>query len=151
MNSRAKNNQMLPEWCIIDNGSRKYWGSYRFKKSLNPCTFGSDRKWWILDQICIPDAAVLHQGSTPFSGSKLIVKCWAGGTKVKISLWLAFKHRHWAAHRSEWYRYSHRLETHTNCPLCDREAETCNMLATCSLTIQIWSKVMAVLGVTICR
>jgi hypothetical protein len=60
---------------------------------------------------------MLHSGSTPFLGQKLIWKMWAP-LKIKNFLWLAFKRRHWNGDR----RRRHGLDARDRY-LCDQEEE----------------------------
>lgn len=62
---------------------------------------------------------MLHAGSTPLLGHKLIWKTWAP-LRIKIFLWLAFKRRHWTWDR----RARHGLEARELCYLCDQGQET---------------------------
>lgn len=70
---------------------------------------------------------MLHAGSTPFLGHKLIWKTWVP-LRIKIFLWLAFKHRHWTRGR----RTRRGLEARELCYLCDQGPETIDhILASC--------------------
>lgn len=57
---------------------------------------------------------MLHAASIPLLGCKLIWKTWAP-LRVKIFLWLAFKHRHWTGNR----RARHGFEAREMFYLCD--------------------------------
>ena len=71
---------------------------------------------------------MLHAGSSPFLGHKLVWKTWAP-LKIKIFLWLALRRRHWTGDR----RRRHGLDARKLCYLCDQEVETIDhIIATCS-------------------
>lgn len=87
--------------------------------------------------------SMLHLGSTPLRGHKLIWKTWAP-LKVKIFLWLAFKRRHWTGDR----RRRHSLDAIDLCYLCDQEEETIDhILATCSFSREVWFTILNALGI----
>jgi hypothetical protein len=76
----------------------------------------------------------LHHGSHPIPGSVLVWELWAP-LRVKLFLWLGIRRRHWTADR----RQRHGLDTHTNCLLCDQEAETLDhIVVECSYSRQLW-------------
>jgi len=83
---------------------------------------------------------MLHAGSSPFPGHKLIWKTWAP-LKVKIFLWLAMRRRNWTGDR----RRRHGLEARENCYLCDQEPETIDHI--CSFTREIWFLVLRALEI----
>lgn len=86
--------------------------------------------------------SMLHTGSTPFLGHKLIWKTWAP-LKIKIFPWLAFRRRHWTGDR----RRRHGLDAHEACYLCDQGLESIDhILAQCPVTREIWHHVLTALG-----
>ena len=84
---------------------------------------------------------MLHAGSTPLLGHKLIWKTWAP-LRIKIFLWLAFKRRHWTWDR----RTRHGLEARELCYLCDQGQETIDhIIAACPFSREVWFYVLRVL------
>jgi hypothetical protein len=84
----------------------------------------------------------LNHGSHPIPGCVLVWDIWAPA-RIKMFLWLALRRRHWTADR----RLRHGLDAHTNCWLCEQEAESIDHIAvTCSFTRQVWFIVASVLG-----
>lgn len=85
---------------------------------------------------------MLHAGSSPLLGHKLIWRTWAP-LKVKILLWLAFRRRHWTADR----RRRHVLDAREHCYLCDQEDESIDhIVATCSYSREVWFVMLQALG-----
>jgi len=77
---------------------------------------------------------MLHAGSTPFLGHKLVWKTWAP-LKIKIFLWLALRRRHWTGDR----RRRHGLDARELCYLYDQEEESIDhIIATCSFSREVW-------------
>ena len=85
---------------------------------------------------------MLHVGSTPFLGHRLIWKTWAS-LRVKIFLWLAFKRRHWTGDS----RVRHGLEAQELCYLYDQGQETIDhILSVCPLSREVWFYILNALG-----
>jgi hypothetical protein len=85
---------------------------------------------------------MLHAGSTPFLGHRLIWKTWVP-LRVKIFLWLAFKRRHWTEDR----RAMHGLEAWELCYLCDQGQETIDyILSVCPFSREVWFYILNALG-----
>ena len=73
-----------------------------------------------------------------FTCGKTIWKTWAPA-KCKIHIWLALQQRLWTADR----RLRHRLNYHTNCPLCDQDPETSDHLALgCVFAREVWYNIL---------
>jgi hypothetical protein len=85
---------------------------------------------------------MLHAGSTPLLGHKLIWKTRAP-LRIKIFLWLAFKCRHWTGDR----RARHGLEARELCYLCDQGQETIDhIIAACPFSREVWFYLLQALG-----
>lgn len=83
----------------------------------------------------------LHSALHPIPGCDRIWETWAP-LRVKISLWLALRRRHWTADRRRW----HGLDALDHCYLCDQEPETIDhIIASCSFSRQVWWNILAVL------
>lgn len=84
---------------------------------------------------------MLHAGSSPFLGHKLVWKTWAP-LKIKIFLWLALRRRHWTGDRLR----RHGLDARELCYLCDQEVETIDhIIATCAFSREVWFFVLQAL------